>query len=62
MAHTINCVCQSIRSMFRVLGMYNFAVNVKSKWKIKSDCVAFSENLNFTCVPEHFNDLFPKFM
>ena len=24
-AHTINCVCHSIRSMFRVLGMYNFA-------------------------------------
>ena len=24
--HTINCVCHSIRSMFRVLGMYNFAI------------------------------------
>ena len=23
-AHTINCVCHSIRSMLRVLGMYNF--------------------------------------
>ena len=23
-AHTVNCVCHSIRSMFRVLGMYNF--------------------------------------
>ena len=23
-AHTINCVCHSIRSMFRVLGVYNF--------------------------------------
>ena len=23
-AHKINCVCHSIRSMFRVLGMYNF--------------------------------------
>ena len=23
-AHTINCVCNSIRSMFRVLGIYNF--------------------------------------
>ena len=22
-AHTINCVCHSIRSMFRVLGIYN---------------------------------------
>ena len=24
-AHTINCVCHSIRSMFRVLGIYSFA-------------------------------------
>ena len=24
-AHTFNCVCHSIRSMFRVLGVYNFA-------------------------------------
>ena len=23
-AHTINCVCHSIRSMFRALGIYNF--------------------------------------
>ena len=23
-AHTFNCVCQSIRSMFGVLGIYNF--------------------------------------
>ena len=23
-AHTINCVCHSIRSMFRLLGIYNF--------------------------------------
>ena len=27
-AHTINCVCQSIRSMFRVLGIYNFDVGI----------------------------------
>ena len=25
-AHTINCVCHSIRSMFRVLGIYNFGL------------------------------------
>ena len=25
-AHTINCVCHSIRSMFRVLGIYNFGI------------------------------------
>ena len=24
LAYTINCVCRSIRSMFRVLGVYNF--------------------------------------
>ena len=32
-AHTINCVCHSIRSMFRVLGIYNFggrALQMKS--------------------------------
>ena len=28
-AHTINCVCHSIRSMFRVLGIYNFASRIK---------------------------------
>ena len=28
-AHTINCVCHSISSMFRVLGMYNFGVHLK---------------------------------
>ena len=27
-AHTINCVCHSIKSMFRVLGMYNFDTNL----------------------------------
>ena len=28
-AHTITCVCHSIRSMFRVLGIYNFDSEVK---------------------------------
>ena len=28
-AHAIKCVCHSIRSMFRVLGIYNFAVSLK---------------------------------
>ena len=27
-AHTINCVCHSIRSMFRVLGIYNSALTI----------------------------------
>jgi hypothetical protein len=30
-AHTINCVCHSIRSMFRVVGIYNFAAGLNSK-------------------------------
>ena len=28
-AHTINCVCHSIRTMFRVLGIYNFGSALK---------------------------------
>ena len=28
-AYTINCVCHSIRSMFRVLGIYNFEESMK---------------------------------
>ena len=28
-AHTINCVCHSIRTMFRVLDIYNFGSNEK---------------------------------
>ena len=27
-AHTINCVCHSIRAMFRVLGIYNFGLRM----------------------------------
>ena len=30
-AHTINCVCHSIRSMFIVLDMYNFEHRAKGK-------------------------------
>ena len=30
-AHTINCVCHSIRSMFRVLGVYNFGASQKKQ-------------------------------
>ena len=29
-AHTFKCVCHCIRTMFRVLGVYNFDQNVKS--------------------------------
>ena len=33
-AHTINCVCHSIRSMFIVLGLYNFgtSLNFRKNW------------------------------
>ena len=39
-AHKIDCVCHSIRSMFRVLGIYNFAGSTKSWWgKGANDCL-----------------------
>ena len=46
-AHTINCVCHSIRSMFRVLGIYNFGFSFnraasslrrKNDFVFKQDC------------------------
>ena len=45
-AHTFNCVCHSIRSMFRVLGMYNFVLGMQTrsiqckKKKDMKDCTA----------------------
>ena len=33
-AHTFKCVCHCRRAMFRVLGMYNFADNVKNQVQI----------------------------
>ena len=39
-AHTINGVCHSIRSMFRVLGIYNFNFRAYFVW-------AMPENINF---------------
>ena len=32
-AHTINCVCHSIRSMFRVLGIYNFGCAITALYR-----------------------------
>ena len=32
-AHTFNCVCHCIRAMFRVLGMYSFAVRQNTRKK-----------------------------
>ena len=31
-AHTINCVCHSIMSMFKLLGIYNFDRHMKIMW------------------------------
>ena len=36
-AHTFNCACHSIRSMFRVLGMYNFAYATCKKLNSPTD-------------------------
>ena len=35
-----NCVCHSIRSMFRVLGMYNFALHLKTRQPVLPYCKA----------------------
>jgi len=42
-AHTINCVCHSIRSMFRVLGIYNFGFSIKCFTDIFS-CSSYTRN------------------
>ena len=34
-AHTFKCVCHSIRTMFRVLGIYNFALKLKVQYSNK---------------------------
>ena len=41
-AHTINCVCHSIRSMFRVLGIYNFAHFPQKIYKLSKTNIFFS--------------------
>ena len=43
-AHTINCVCHSIRSTFRVLGIYNFAFGLNT---------LNTENVNFLFLPTY---------
>ena len=37
-AYTISCVCHSIRSMFRVLGTYNFGYDLKIGKKKSNVC------------------------
>ena len=55
-AHTFNCVCHSIRTMFRVLGIYNFDSYTKekvSKWlprKADHHCKKMSQPNVAKCV------------
>ena len=47
-AHTFKCVCHSIRTMFRVLGMYNFVLPLETWQPIISwcrSCTALEEYL-----------------
>ena len=37
-AHTINCVCHSIGTMFRVLGTYNFGEGLHSEEEERVPC------------------------
>ena len=41
-AHTIKCVCHSMRSMFRVLGIYNFAIAL--------NCLELLQHIGCFCV------------
>ena len=40
-AHIINCVCHCIRSMFRVLGIYNFDSKYKTELDVKKNTLSF---------------------
>ena len=51
-AHTFNCVCHSIRSMFRVLGIDNFGDNSKQGY-------FFEKKLNKFFVEPYKIKLFP---
>ena len=50
-AHTFKCVCHCRRAMFRVLGMYNFALSMKKDWKTKSES-AYSFRLKYSKITE----------
>ena len=39
-AHTINCVCHSVRSMFRVLAMFNFGSGFSSAVSAEINCLS----------------------
>ena len=47
-AHTFNCVCHCIKSMFRVLGVYNFALCMKIEEKrerLEGHCTVVENSL-----------------
>ena len=56
-AHTINCVCHSIKSMFRVLGIYNFGQHMQ---QIRIPLRTDNQDLNCTVVK--ISKLYPKIM
>ena len=41
-AHTFQCVCHCIRTMFRVLGVYNFEQSYKNKKILHNFCLHFA--------------------
>ena len=54
-AQTINCVCHSIMSIFRGLGMYNFAIAANCKFASILEYSAFYE---FSVLPFYRNIVF----
>ena len=49
-AHTINCVCHRIRSMFRVLGIYSFGGKVEACNKGNSDLSSYHSSQVRKCL------------
>ena len=48
MAHKFDCVCHSIRSMFRVLGVYNFDARAKIRFFGKLKIPQFPSVISLT--------------
>ena len=48
-AHTINCVCHSMTSMFRVLGVYNFAFDLSEFEKHSQNNLISCSNISNFC-------------
>ena len=51
--NTINCVCDSIRTMFRVFGMYNFAFLPKYERKFVRISALYTKEI-LTVFRSHF--------